>query len=119
MLCNAHHLCEYLFIGRNVRLRKVTDYESDFRCAGGVGILREDVWVDKEEQVVRYNLAFLLPHLFRADHGRILGFDNAHGIHERHFMGRVKPVEFQGYQATARRFYREVEEIRNGYKEKR
>jgi len=105
-------------MGRNIRLRKDTDDEAVFWCAGGAGILREEVWVNAQEEVVRYNLAFLLPHLTRIDNGRILGYDNAHGIHERHFMGQVKPAEFIGYQATARRFYREVEALRSSYKEK-
>jgi len=93
-------------------LRKVTDDETGFRCAGGVGILREEVWVNGKDEVVRYNLAFVLPHVLSADNGRMLGFDNAHGIHERHFMGDVEPVEFTNYEATANRFYHEVETLR-------
>jgi hypothetical protein len=68
-------------MGRKTRLRKITDDEADFWCAGGAGILSEEVWVNEGEQVVRYNLAFLLPHVSRLDHGRILGYDNAHGVH--------------------------------------
>jgi hypothetical protein len=102
-------------MGRHVRLRKLTDYETAFRCAGGVGILREEVWVDQDGMAVRYNLAFLLPHLSRVDKGRVLGFDNVHGVHERHFMGRAEPFEFKSYASTARRFYREVEAIRRSY----
>jgi hypothetical protein len=68
--------------------------------------------------VVRYNLAFLLPHLFYPDNGRVLGFDNAHGVHERHFMGEVQVVEFENYESTANRFYVEVEAIRRSYEGK-
>jgi hypothetical protein len=93
-------------------LHKDTDYETAFWCAGGSGILREEVWANERDEVVRYNLAFLLPHLFYRDNGRVLGFDNAHGTHERHFMGNVETVEFTSYQETAERFYREVSEIR-------
>ncbi len=99
-------------VGSKIRLRKDTDYETCFRFADGTGILREEVWVDAKGQVARYNLAFLVPHLSRLDKGRVLGYDNAHGVHERHFMGTVEPVEFKGYPATARRFYREVEAMR-------
>jgi hypothetical protein len=102
-------------MGSKIRLRKLSDYETKFRCAGGTGILREEVWVGSDGQVVRYNLAFLLPHISRIDKGRILGYDNAHGIHERHLMGKTKPVEFKGYPATARRFYREAEAMRRSY----
>jgi hypothetical protein len=105
-------------MGRRTRLRKDTDDEARFRCAGGIGILREEVWVNEKSEVVRYNLAFLMPHLFMADNGRILGFDNAHGIHERHFMGEVQRVDFKSYSATANRFYREVVALRKSYEEK-
>lgn len=73
--------------GRKFRLRKDTGDEAGFWCAGGIGILREEVWVNAGENVVRYNLAFLLPHVSRVDNGRILGYDNAHAVHERHLMG--------------------------------
>ncbi len=102
-------------MGGKAALRKDTDYETRFRCAGGIGILREEVWVNGKGKVVRYNLAFLLPHLSRVDKGRVLGFDNAHGIHERHSTGDVRPVQFRGYLATAKRFYREAEAIRRSY----
>jgi hypothetical protein len=74
--------------------------------------------VDANEEVVRYNLAFLLPHLFYRDNGRVLGYDNAHGVHERHFMGTVQEVEFKNYESTASRFYREVEAMRRSYEGK-
>jgi hypothetical protein len=99
-------------MGRRSQLRKDTDYETAFGCAGGIGIIREEVWVNEEEEVVRYNLAFIVPHLSGTDNGRVLGFDNAHGTHERHYMGGVQPVEFTSYEDTSDRFYKEVEGIR-------
>lgn len=102
-------------MGRKTRLCKDTDYETAFQCAGGFGILREEVWVDQDGKVVHYNLAFLLPHLYRKDNGRVLGYDNAHGFHERHHMGSVERVEFVSYLATAERFFQEAEAIRRSY----
>jgi hypothetical protein len=104
-------------VGRRVHLRKKTDYETSFPCAGGIGIIREEVWVDGKGDVGRYNLAFLLPHLSRVDNGRVLGFDNAHGTHERHYMGQANPIRFKDYLATANRFYREVEALRRSYED--
>jgi hypothetical protein len=72
-------------------------------------VLREEVWVSRSGEVVQYNLALVARHLSAIDNGRILGYDNAHGRHERHFMGKVKPATFTSYGATARRFFREVE----------
>ncbi len=105
-------------MARKVRLRKDTDEEIRFRCGNGVGILREEVWVNEKDEVIKYNLAFLLPHLTRVDNGRILGFDNAPGVHERHFMGKVQPVKFENYPATTKQFYQEAEAIRRSYEDK-
>lgn len=104
-------------VGRKIHLRKRTDDENEFWCAVGAGVLREEVWVDEDDMVIRYNLAFLLPHRFATDNGRVLGFDNAHGVHERHYMGDVRPVFFTDYAATAERFYREVRELRRSYED--
>jgi hypothetical protein len=78
-------------VRRGANLRKEIDYETEFWCAGGISILREEVWVDDANVVIRYNLALLLPHCFGPDNGRVLGFDKAHGVHERHFLGEVRP----------------------------
>jgi hypothetical protein len=110
-----HHLNYADEVSRRRGLRKETGYETSFQCTGGVGILREEVWVSQEGKIVRCNLAFLLPHLSRVDKGRVLGFDNAHGVQERHFMGEVSPTQFRGSLATAKRFYREAEAMRRSY----
>jgi hypothetical protein len=64
--------------------------------------VREEVWVDEGDLVVRYNLAFLLPHRLGADNGRVLGFDNAHGVHERHYMGDVRRVSFHKLRGNSK-----------------
>jgi hypothetical protein len=38
----------------------------------------------------------------------VLGYDNTHEYHHRHFMGRVEEVEFHGYEALVARFEREL-----------
>jgi hypothetical protein len=105
-------------MGSTERPRKVIDYETAFPCASGYGISREEVWMDEEDRVVRYNLAFIVPHLTRVDNGRILGYDNRHGHHERHFMGKVQAVDYEGFPSISERFYQEVAAIRRGYEDK-
>ena len=45
------------------------------------------------------------------DNGRVLGYDDSHGYHHRHFIGRVEPIEFAGYPALVERFVAEVHEL--------
>jgi Family of unknown function (DUF6516) len=46
-----------------------------------------------------------------ADNGRVLGYDNSHDYHHRHFMGEVEAIEFTTYAALAERFIGEVHEL--------
>jgi hypothetical protein len=45
------------------------------------------------------------------DNGRVLGYDNAHDYHHRHFMGEVTEVEFIGYDELVSKFEAEVHEL--------
>jgi len=74
--------------------------------------MREEIWEDETGKVVRYNLAFIHHALMGKDNGRVLGYDNAHGRHHRHFRGKVEDIAFPGYEAIFRRFCLEVEVLR-------
>jgi hypothetical protein len=73
-------------------------------------VLKDEAWW-KDGQVVAYNLAYINRRICRVDHGRVLGFDNSHSYHHRHFMGKVEPVEFISYNVIAERFLQEVHEL--------
>ena len=82
----------------------------------GGGLLRYEVWgaVENGKTVVtRYSLAYINHAIYQGDHGRVLGFDNAHHYHHRHYMGVVEAVEFTSFEATQERFQQEWQEIIN------
>ncbi|HWG20235.1 MAG TPA: DUF6516 family protein [Terracidiphilus sp.] len=94
-------------------LTKVVDEEFTVRCrSGSTGVFREEVFQDDKGNVIKYNLAFIHFGLCRVDHGRVLGYDNAHGIHERHWMGKPERIEFIDYKTTLDRFIRELEDLK-------
>ena len=70
--------------------------------------LREEVWQTDDGEVVRYSLAYINRAICGVDNGRVLGYDNSHGFHHRHFMGTAEPVRFDTYRALAERFQAEV-----------
>ena len=80
-------------------------------------ILKEEVWYDGNT-VVKYSLAYIDPSA-GIDHGRVLGFDNGHGFHHRHYRGKVEEIQFSGYAAIVDRFERELEEIWRAEDEKK
>ncbi len=79
--------------------------------AGRKAEIREEVWKLRGE-VVRYNLAFVVPSYLYADNGRVLGYDNAHGFHERHFMGVAERVPYTTYDDLLSRFIQETARLR-------
>jgi hypothetical protein len=87
-------------------------YELSPRSGGG--ILSYEVWgvVRASKTVVtRYNLAYVNRLVFSGDHGRVLGYDNAHGEHHRHFMGKTEAVEVGSYEKALDRFQAEWQEL--------
>jgi hypothetical protein len=88
----------------------------ELKPKSGGGLLSYEVWGYREKGktvVTRYNLAYINHEIFSGDNGRVLGFDNAHEYHHRHYMGVVEPVEFVSYEATLDRFQQEWQEIVN------
>ena len=82
----------------------------ELKPKSGGGLLSYEVWgyVEKGRTVVtRYNLAYINHSIHQGDNGRVLGFDNAHGYHHRHYLGDVEAVEFVSYEATQDRFQQE------------
>ncbi len=74
-------------------------------------VLKEEVWQDQDGEVVKYSLAYVNPAICGLDNGRVVGYDNSHYHHHRHFMGKQEPFEFTGYGALASRFYDEVRNL--------
>lgn len=83
---------------------KVSDDSWSLSSKNGNGVLRREVWVNERGAVVRYNLAYINHTIFQGDNGRVVGYDNAHVFHRRHFMGVVELVEFKRFGDIEERF---------------
>ncbi|GAC1430952.1 MAG: DUF6516 family protein [Acidobacteriaceae bacterium] len=74
--------------------------------------MKEEVWRDDAGTVTRYSLAYIDPGMFAGDNGRLLGYDNAHGHHHRHYRGVQTEYAFDGFDRLLKRFENEVRELR-------
>ena len=92
------------------RLEKRVDETLYLTKKRGGGVLKEEVWYEGE-QVVKYSLAYINTAICAADNGRVLGYNNDHGVHHRHFMGSFEEIDFAGYEALVDRFQQEVERL--------
>jgi hypothetical protein len=93
--------------------RKVVDETTQVRCALGQGIIREEVWQDSRGAIVKYNLAFINHSLFAHDNGRVLGYDNSHEFHHRHYAGAEEKFSFASREKVMKRFLGEVRGLRD------
>ena len=60
--------------------RKIVDDTHHITKKRGNGQLRREIWVDAQGQVTRYNLAYINHALHAGDNGRVVGYDNQHGL---------------------------------------
>ncbi len=92
---------------RRSKLVKQIDETIKLPNKTGNGILKFLVKTNEQGQLHHYSLAYINPRLCATDNGRVLGYDNSHGYHHRHYMGTVESVEFTSYEAVAEKFERE------------
>jgi Family of unknown function (DUF6516) len=90
---------------------KVRDDRHKISRKRGNGQLRHEVWADHHGNVTRYNLAYVNHSVYQEDNGRVLGYDNQHSHHHRHFMGKVEPFDFVSFEELEERFQREWAEL--------
>lgn len=85
--------------------KKTVDESHKISDKRGNGKLRREIWVDEETgRVTRYNLAYINHGLYQGDNGRVVGYDNAHDGHHRHFLGAVEPINFVSFEDIEERF---------------
>ncbi|MBU2740893.1 transcriptional regulator [Acidithiobacillus thiooxidans] len=70
----------------------------------GNGQLRREVWVDERGEVTRYNLAYINHAICAVDNGRVVGYDNQHGYHHRHYLWDMHPIDFISFEDIEVRF---------------
>lgn len=104
---------------RPLRHKKVVDETVKISDKQGNGVLKYSVSVDMQGKIARYSIAYINPHLFNADNGRVLGYDNRHGYHHRHYMGKEEMVEFISYEDIEQRFEKEWRAIHEKIKEQK
>ena len=83
---------------------KAQDVSNRLSNKYGNGVLRREVWVDGKGKVIRYNLAYINHAVFQGDNGRVVGYDNAHGFHHRHYKGKVEAIIFLSFEDIEKRF---------------
>lgn len=85
----------------------------------GNGYLRYSVIVNKNGKLVRYSLTYINFNLYAQDNGRVLGYDNCHGHHHKHYMGEEEEIEFISFEDIQNQFEREWEALHEKAKKRK
>ena len=94
------------------KFKKVVTEQFPVKPKRGGGIIKIDVWEDEQGEMVKYSIAYLNHLIFSGDNGRVLGYDNTHNFHHKHYFGEISEVEnFTSYQELIERFEKEIKEF--------
>ncbi|HHS91848.1 MAG TPA: transcriptional regulator [Campylobacterales bacterium] len=93
------------------RYTKIIDEKFVLPSQKGGGVIKFEAW-EYEEQIVKYNMAYINKNIFPNDNGRVLGYDNSHNYHHKHYLGDIYEVDdFISYEELVERFQNDIKEF--------
>jgi len=103
-------------MGRNQKktskFKKVVSEQFPVNPKRGCGILEIEAWENEKGEIVKYSMAYINHLIFSGDNGRVIGYDNAHTFHHKHYIGEIFEVsDFTSYQNLVDRFESEIKEF--------
>ncbi len=77
----------------------------------GGGIIKFEAW-EYKDKIVKYNMAYINKNIFPNDNGRVVGYDNSHNFHHKHYFGEIIELDdFTSYQELVNRFKNDLKEF--------
>ncbi|MEA3385193.1 MAG: DUF6516 family protein [Thermodesulfobacteriota bacterium] len=94
------------------KFKKVVSEQFPVNLKRGGGILKIEAWENEKGEIVKYSMAYINHLIFSDDNGRVIGYDNTHDFHHKHYFGEVSEVsDFISYQNLVDRFEKEIKEF--------
>ncbi len=94
------------------KFKKVVSEQFSINPKRGGGLVKIDAWENEQGEIVKYSMAYINHLIFSGDNGRVLGYDNTHNFHHKHYFGEISEVEkFISYRELVERFEKEVREF--------
>jgi len=77
----------------------------------GKGVIKFEVW-ELNGKMVKYSMAYINKMVFAGDNGRVIGYDNTHNYHHKHYLGEIYTVDdFVSYAEMVERFRNALKEF--------
>jgi len=94
------------------KFKKVVSEQFPITPKRGGGILKIEAWENKKGEIVKYSMAYINHLIYSGDNGRVLGYDNTHDYHHKHYYGEISEVsDFATYQNLVAKFEQEIKEF--------
>lgn len=101
--------------GTQSKIEKFLDETVRISNKRGNRVLKFSADVDSKGKLGRYSLTYININICNEDNGRVLGYDNNHGYHHRHYMGKAKKINFISFDDIKKRFEAEWRELHEKY----
>ena len=96
---------------KNKQYTKVINEQFIVPFEKGGGIIKFEAW-EYENEIVKYSMAYINKKIFPNDNGRVIGYDNSHHFHHRHYFGEITELDdFVNYQTLVEQFRQEIKEF--------
>lgn len=90
---------------------KVIDEKYIVPLENGGGIIKFEAW-EYENKVVKYNMAYINRSITSIDNGRVIGYDNSHNFHHKHYYGKILEIDdFTSYENMVKQFKNDIKEF--------
>ena len=96
---------------KNKNYIKVIDEQFIVPHEQGGGIIKFEAW-EYENRIIKYNMVYINKNIFPNDNGRVMGYDNSHNFHHKHYFEQITQLDnFINYQELVKRFRDELKEF--------
>ncbi|MBD3807927.1 MAG: transcriptional regulator [Epsilonproteobacteria bacterium] len=93
------------------RYTKVVDERFILSAEKGGGMIKFEAW-EYQNEIIKYNMAYINKNIFPNDNGRVIGYDNSHNYHHKHYLGEIYEVDdFTSYEELVGRFQKDIQEF--------
>ena len=93
------------------KYNKVIDEKFIVPSKNGGGLIKFEAW-EYMDEVVKYNMVYINKTIFPNDNGRVMGYDNSHNFHHKHYFGEIYELDdFVSYQELVQRFKNDIKEF--------
>ena len=98
--------------GQKEKFKKIVSEQFPINPKRGGGIIKIEAWQNKNGDIVKYSMVYINHLLYSGDNGRVLGYDNTHNYHHKHYFGEISEVsDFTTYQDLVDKFEQEIKEF--------